>query len=297
MARSSVIVPQTVHDAARDSIGEFFAGLSGYDPETTAKDQLDVDKALTRVEALRKLAPIEGKKLLEIGSGYGTNLAVFVKDFGIDGYGVEPDGEGFGRSYASSRELFTANGLDANRIVAAVGEALPFPDQSFDLIYSSYVLEHVQNPEKVLAEAVRVLKAGGTAVFELPNHLSYFEGHYFVPMPPLVFNFLPFWVKLLGRDPAFAKTLRTEINPIWCRRTVKKINQKYPVRLLTLGEKDFLDRLEKPFQFEMQRVAGRIGFAVRAVQMLNAGNWIGRTIVGLQGFYPISMVLQREPAK
>lgn len=297
MPKSSVIVPQSVHDAARDSIGEFFAGLSGYDPETTAEDQLDVDKALTRVEALRKLAPIDGKKLLEIGSGYGTNLAVFVKDFGIDGYGVEPDGEGFGRSYASSRELFAANGLDPNRIVAAVGEALPFEDQTFDLIYSSYVLEHVQDPEKVLAEAVRVLKPGGMAVFELPNHLSYFEGHYFVPMPPLVFNFLPFWVKLLGRDPAFAKTLRTEINPIWCRRAVKKINQKYPVRLLTLGEKDFLDRLEKPFQFEMQRVAGRIGFAVRAVQMLNAGNWIGRTIVGLQGFYPISMVLQREPAK
>ena len=297
MPKSSVIVPQSVHDAARDSIGEFFAGLSGYDPETTAEDQLDVDKALTRVEALRKLAPIDGKKLLEIGSGYGTNLAVFVKDFGIDGYGVEPDGEGFGRSYASSRELFAANGLDPNRIVAAVGEALPFEDQTFDLIYSSYVLEHVQDPEKVLAEAVRVLKPGGMAVFELPNHLSYFEGHYFVPMPPLVFNFLPFWVKLLGRDPAFAKTLRTEINPIWCRRAVKKINQKYPVRLLTLGEKDFLDRLEKPFQFEMQRVAGRIGFAVRAVQMLNAGTWIGRTIVGLQGFYPISMVLQREPAK
>ena len=297
MSKSSVMVPQSVHDAARDSIGEFFAGLSGYDPETTAKDQLDVDKALTRVEALRKLAPIEGKKLLEIGSGYGTNLAVFVKDFGIDGYGVEPDGEGLGRSYASSRELFAANGIDPNRIVAAVGEALPFADQTFDLIYSSYVLEHVRDPEKVLTEAVRVLKPGGMAVFELPNHLSYFEGHYFVPMPPLVFNFLPFWVRLLGRDPAFAKTLRTEINPIWCRRVVKKINLTYPVSLVTLGERDFLDRLEKPFQFEMQRVAGRIGFAVRAVQAMNAGNWIGRLIVGLQGFYPISMVLQREPAK
>jgi SAM-dependent methyltransferase len=297
MPHSSVTVPQSVHDAARESIGEFFAGLSGYDPETTAKDQLDVDKAFTRVETVRRLTSLEGKKLLEIGSGYGTNLAVFVKDFGIDGYGVEPDGEGFGRSFASSRELFAANGLDPNRIQAAFGEALPFSDQTFDIIYSSYVLEHVRDPEKVVTEAVRVLKPGGVAVFELPNHLSYFEGHYFVPMPPLVFNFLPFWVKLLGRDPTFARTLHTEINPLWCRRTVKKINRTYPVTLVTLGQKDFLDRLAKPFQFEMQRVAGKVGFAIRTIQKINLGNWIGRTIVALQGFYPISLVLRREAAK
>jgi SAM-dependent methyltransferase len=297
MPQSSVTVPQSVHDAARDSIGEFFASLSGYDPETTTKDQLDVEKALTRVETLKKLVALEGKKLLEIGSGYGTNLAVFVKDFGIDGYGVEPDGEGFGRSFASSRELFAANGLDPNRIQAAFGEALPFADETFDIIYSSYVLEHVRDPEKVLTEAVRVLKPNGVAVFELPNHLSYFEGHYFVPMPPLVFNFLPFWVKLLGRDPAFARTLHTEINPLWCRRVVKKIHRTYPLTLLTLGEKDFLERMTKPFQFETQRVAGKLGFAIRAIQKINIDNWIGRTIVALQGFYPISLVLRKEAPK
>lgn len=297
MPQSSVVVPQSVRDAARDSFGEYFAEISGCNAEASVIDQLDTSKAFLHYESLQRRTSLEGKKLLEIGSGYGTNLAVFVKDCGVDGYGVEPDGEGFGRSYASSRELFAANGLDPERIAPAVGEKLPFADASFDVIYSSYVLEHVQDPVKVLREAVRVLKPGGTAVFELPNHLSYFEGHYFVFMPPLVFNFLPFWVKLLGRDPEFARTLRTEINPIWCRRTVKKINQDYPVRLVTLGQKDFLDRLARPYQFEMQRVAGKVGFAMRVVQKVNLGNWIGRTIVALQGFYPIEMVLQKGPAK
>jgi len=294
MPQSSVIVPQSVRDAARDSVGKFFASISGCDPQTSADDHLDTSKAFGRVEGLRKLTPLEGKKLLEIGSGFGVNLAAFVKDFAIDGYGVEPDGEGFGCSFASSQEIFKVNGLDPKRITPAVGESLPFPDASFDVVYSSYVLEHVEDPVKVLTEAVRVVKPGGIVSCELPNHLSYFEGHYMIPQPPLLGNYLPLWVKLWRRDPAFARTLRTEINPVWCRRTVKKINQQYPVTLLSLGEKDFLDRLAKPFQFEMQRVAGKLGMAIKTMQKVNVGNWVGRTIVGLQGFYPISMVLRRE---
>lgn len=294
MPQSSVVIPQSVRDAARESVGGFFQKLSGCDPQSTADDHLDTAKAFGRVDALLKITSLENKKLLEVGSGYGVNLAVFVKDFGIDGYGVEPDGEGFGNSFASSREVFAANGLDPQRITSAVGESLPFADQSFDIIYSSYVLEHVQDPVKVLTECVRVLKPGGFAIFELPNHLSYFEGHYMIPMPPLVVNILPAWVRLFGRDPAFARTLRTEINPVWCRRTVRKINGKYPVTLISLGEREFLDRLAQPFQFEMQRVAGILGSTIRLVQKINVQNWIGRTIVGLQGFYPISMVLRRD---
>jgi ubiquinone/menaquinone biosynthesis C-methylase UbiE len=294
MPQSSVIVPQPVRDVVRDSVGKFFASISGCDPQASADDHLDTSKAFARVEALRKLTPLEGKKLLEVGSGFGVNLAVFVKDYGIDGYGVEPDGEGFGSSFACSQEIFKANGLDPKRITAAVGESLPFPDASFDVVYSSYVLEHVQDPVKVLTEAARVVKPGGILSFELPNHLSYFEGHYMIPQPPLLGNYLPLWVQLWGRDPAFAKTLRTEINPVWCRRAVKKISQQYPVTLLSLGEKDFLDRLARPFQFEMQRVEGKLGIAIKALQKVNVGNWVGRTIVGLQGFYPISMVMRRE---
>jgi ubiquinone/menaquinone biosynthesis C-methylase UbiE len=296
MPQSSVIVPQSVRDATRDSVGKFFASISGCDPQTSADDHLDIGRALERVEGLRRITRLEGKKLLEVGSGFGVILAVLIKDFGIDVYGVEPDVGGFGSSFACSQEIFKTNGLDPKRIIPAVGESLSFPDASFDVVYSSYVLEHVQDPVKVLTEAVRVVKPGGLVSFELPNHLSYFEGHYLIPQPPLLGKYLPLWVKLWRRDPAFAKTLRTEINPVWCRRTVKKINQQYPVTLLSLGEKDFLDRLAKPFQFEMQRTAGKLGMAIRAMQKVNIGNWAGRTIVGLQGFYPISMVLRREAA-
>ena len=50
--------------------------------------------------------------------------------------------------------------------------ALPFPDGSFASVLSVQSLEHVPDPERVLAEAARVLEPGGVAVFVTPNRLT-----------------------------------------------------------------------------------------------------------------------------
>jgi ubiquinone/menaquinone biosynthesis C-methylase UbiE len=103
--------------------------------------------------------------------------------------------------------LFEANGLDPARITNASGEALPFGDESFDVVYSANVLEHTDNPELVVGESLRVLRRGGLFHMEMPNFLSYFEGHYMIVQPPLVWKWmLPVWVRLFGRDPEFART-------------------------------------------------------------------------------------------
>jgi hypothetical protein len=106
---------------------------------------------------------------------------------------------------------------------------------------------------------------------------------------------LPQWVRLLGRDPSFARTLRTEINPVWCQRTVKQVSRKYPVKLLSLGDDVFLDRLAQPFHFEMERTATKLQTIITVMQRLNVGNWIGRSIVAARGYYPIYLTLRREP--
>ncbi len=46
-----------------------------------------------------------------------------------------------------------------------------FPDNYFDFIFSSNMLEHVRNPEKCLAECKRVLKINGLMIFTLPNQI------------------------------------------------------------------------------------------------------------------------------
>jgi SAM-dependent methyltransferase len=297
MLSPEVVVPESVRASAEKSIGKFFESISRTSPRAAVEDHLNLEKSFKRAKLIERYTPISEKKLLEIGSGFGTNLAMWIKSYRVDGYGTEPDGVGFGTSFSASRELFVANGLNPERIIPVMGESLPFEDASFDIVYSANVLEHTENPLKVLEEAVRVLRPGGILHFEMPNFLSYFEGHYLVPQPPILSrSMLPQWVRLLGRDPSFARTMRTEINPVWCRRAVRQLSQKYPVELLSLGDDIFLDRLAQPFQFEMQRTASKLQTLIAVAQRFNVGNWMGHVIVAAQGYYPIYLTLRRAPA-
>jgi SAM-dependent methyltransferase len=291
------VVPPEIFARVRDGFAAYFEGINGIDRELLARDHLDPGKSHRRAEILRRFTPLRGKKVLEVGSGCGTNLVVWTRAFGADVWGVEPDGVGFESSLPISRQLLEANGLDPDRVKDAEGEALPFRDESFDVVYSANVLEHTRDPHAVLAESVRVLRPGGLLHFEMPNFLSYFEGHYAVPQPPILWpRLLEIWVSVVyRRDASFARTLRREINPVWCRRAVRRLQRRFPLRLLSLGEEIFLERLRAPFRFETQNVKSRLEGAVALFQAINVANWLGRVVVGLQGFYPIYMTLARLP--
>ncbi len=81
--------------------------------------------------------------------------------------------------------------------VQAAGEALPFPENTFDLILSHEVIEHVQDDRKAVAEMIRVLKPGGRLLLFCPNrgypfetHGIFWRGRYIFGNIPLV-NYLP----------------------------------------------------------------------------------------------------------
>jgi ubiquinone/menaquinone biosynthesis C-methylase UbiE len=293
---SGIVVPAEIFQIAEQSMGAFFEPISKTDRRSATADFLDLSKSFKRASILSRYAAMEGQKLLEIGSGFGTNLAVWINHFHVDAYGAEPGGEGFNQGFIASRKLLAANGIDPARVVDSVGESLPFPDASFDIVYSANVLEHTEDPERVLSEALRVLRPGGLLHMEMPNFLSYFEGHYMVVQPPIVWKpLLAWWVKsVFRRDPAFARTLHTKINPIWCRRTVKKLSRAFPLESISLGEDLFLERLSGTFQFETGAVAGRLHGLIAFLQKINRGNWIGRTIVAAQGHYPIYLTLRKK---
>lgn len=63
-------------------------------------------------------------------------------------------------------------GQERSTVVADMRH-LPFADCHFESVLSIHSLEHVPDPEAVLAEAVRVLAPGGTAVFVTPNRLTF----------------------------------------------------------------------------------------------------------------------------
>lgn len=55
------------------------------------------------------------------------------------------------------------------KLIACSAEALPFEDDSFDMVYSSHVLEHIPDQEKALNEIYRVLKPGGIHFCVVPT--------------------------------------------------------------------------------------------------------------------------------
>jgi SAM-dependent methyltransferase len=54
-----------------------------------------------------------------------------------------------------------------------LGDPLPFPDASFDLVVSDFVFEHLEYPEHVTSELLRVLKPGGWLLARTPNKYGY----------------------------------------------------------------------------------------------------------------------------
>lgn len=56
--------------------------------------------------------------------------------------------------------------------------AFPSEDQTFDVVFSKSVIEHLSNPEHYLAECLRVLKPGGRLIILTPDWLSQHEIFY-----------------------------------------------------------------------------------------------------------------------
>ena len=102
-------------------------------------------------------AEVKGR-VLEIGPGAGINLGHFRKDVQI--IGVEPNVF----MHPMLRASAEAAGIQLE-IVLGYAEALPVPDASVDAVVSTLVLCSVFEPERVLAEVLRVLRAGGRFYF------------------------------------------------------------------------------------------------------------------------------------
>ena len=108
-----------------------------------------------------------GRRVLEVGCGAGVELARFAKG-GADVVGVDLASSAIDLARAN----FEQQGLSGEFRVAD-GEALPFPENAFDLVYAHGVVQYTSNPRRLVDECRRVLKPGGEAVFQVYNRISW----------------------------------------------------------------------------------------------------------------------------
>lgn len=107
-----------------------------------------------------------GKRVLEIGCGLGTDLLQFARHGAqVTGIDLSP------KSVSLTQQRFALEGRSGTFLVADA-EALPFPEASFDVVYSFGVLHHTPDIEKAIAEIFRVLAPGGELILMLYHRHS-----------------------------------------------------------------------------------------------------------------------------
>jgi ubiquinone/menaquinone biosynthesis C-methylase UbiE len=117
--------------------------------DTTRKEELQY--VLDRYRDL-----FTGKDLLEIGSGTGRQLKT-LSHICKSAIGIE-----VADSLYAPLRVMDIRDYD--------GENIPFPDRSFDVIFSSHVLEHIRNEHAVYREMHRVIRPNGVSINIVPTH-------------------------------------------------------------------------------------------------------------------------------
>ena len=161
------------------------------------------------IEIVRKYG--ENKNVLEIGCGTGIILNE-VNKFTSLARGID----------LSPGMLEKAKEKKLNVQVANATE-IPFPDNSFDLVYSFKVLAHIPEIKKVIEEAVRVAKDDGILILEFYN--------------PYSLKKITNWAyNLINRRKVYIrydslKKIRSYLPKDW------KIAEYYGIKILAIGKK------------------------------------------------------------
>lgn len=108
----------------------------------------------TKLERLASLLPARGSTL-EVGSGSGR-LSCYLAQRGFRTTSLD-----FSLAALRAARANYASAEVPGTCVAAEAAALPFPAESFDVVLSTGLLEHFEDPAPVVEEMVRVLRAGG----------------------------------------------------------------------------------------------------------------------------------------
>jgi len=111
-------------------------------------------------DLLETFQPIKlDARVVEVGSGAHGLIFYFGSPHGI---GVDPLAVSYGSLFPRWQSCAPT--------VAAVGESLPFADQSFDIVLCDNVVDHAESPKRIVDELTRILVPGGLLYFTVNIH-------------------------------------------------------------------------------------------------------------------------------
>lgn len=112
--------------------------------------------------AIKKFIP-PSSTFLDVGCGAGYSLIKAKEELlcEVQGIDPEPGAHGVGR--------YTLGLWKDRPIIQGSAESLPFESDSFDVVYSSHVLEHVNSESAAILEMKRVLKPEGVLIIGMPT--------------------------------------------------------------------------------------------------------------------------------
>ncbi len=108
---------------------------------------------------IRRYAPPDGGKLLELGCGLGDLLGLLQDDFDCVGIDIA----------AYSIEKTRQNAPKATAFIASADDLSHFADEEFAVVVALHLIEHLPDPEQTLNEINRILADGGLWLFATPN--------------------------------------------------------------------------------------------------------------------------------
>lgn len=218
--------------------------------ERVRNSHLNSERFLYWIGWIERYKPIENTSVLDLGCGSGGML-IALSYRGAKATGIEVDPSLY--SLAKAR----LKNIPNTEVLITDGKLIPFPDNSFDIITSIHVLEHVKDLNEYFNELYRVLKVGGVALIECPNRFYPIEPHTelkFITLFPRKFtNIVSIMLQnnqLLSRDTRLKFKGINELSSFISYFTIRKILANYPTKIIEFNPTErFKEELKNHFLY------------------------------------------------
>lgn len=138
---------------------------------------------------------LSDKKVLDAGCGHGELLKYIKERWECELFGVDMVQE----------RLDRADSIEGTEIrYSNIQERIPFEDNSFDVSFSTEVIEHLKHPQSFLTELRRVTKTDGRIILTIPNGSAFIPFSYvapYIPIKRIRETFLPYEHPLITDQP------------------------------------------------------------------------------------------------